>query len=195
MRPFTFIFIVSLLVISCGPSATESKFIGKWSYTASYSENVQADTSQHIPTAYMTYLHENIDEFRADHTEQESGSFEIYYDLTLGEYGVTNTIILEYQTDYQGTWTIDGDKLSTIGEACTFKYVKGYALRPTPGFDADYYIKLMKDYSDTAVVRPIIKARLVQSDAYIHELTNDEMVIKFENVTNMLSLSRIKKEL
>ena len=195
MKSFTYILLVALLVISCGQSATENKLIGKWSYSSSYSENVQADSTQHIPTAYMTYLHENIDEFCADHTEQESGSFEIYYDLTLNEYGITNTIILEYTTDYQGTWSLDGDKLSTTGEACTFKFVKGYALRPTPTFDADYYINLMKSYSDTAIVRPIIKARLVQSDAYIHELNNEELVVKFENVTNMLTLTRVKEVL
>ena len=195
MKSFTYILLVALLVISCGPSDTENKLVGKWSYSASYSQNVQADSTLHIPTAYMTYLHENIDEFCADHTEQESGSFEIYYDLTLNEYGFTNTIILEYITDYQGTWSLDGDKLSTTGEACTFKFVKGYALRSTPGFDADHYVNLMKNYSDTAVVRPLIQSRLVQSDAYIHELNNEEMVVKFENVTNMQTLTRVKNVL
>lgn len=195
MKPFTYTLLVALLLISCGHSAIENKLIGKWSYSSTYSENVKADSAQQLPTAYMTYLHENIDEFRADHTEHESGEFEIYYDLTLGEYGVTNTIILEYKTDYQGTWKLDGDRLHTTGESCTFKYVKGYALRPNPYFDADYYVDLMKNYSDTAVIQPIIQARLAESETSIHEVNNDEMVVKFDNVTNMLTLTRIKRTL
>jgi len=195
MKQFIIIVLTTLLIVSCGSSIPENKVVGKWSYSASFSENVVADTAAHIPTAYMTYLYENVDEFRADHTEHESGQFEIYYDLTLGEYGITNTIILEYQTDYTGSWKLDGDRLHTTGESCTFQFVKGYALRPSPIFDADHYVNLMKAYSDTAIVQPMIQSRLIESEASIYQIDNDKMEIKFDNSHNMLSLARIKRTL
>ncbi|MCR4836846.1 MAG: hypothetical protein K5899_10785 [Bacteroidaceae bacterium] len=195
MKQFAFIFIATLLVVSCGPSAIENKIIGKWAYSSSYSDNIKSDSTHQLPTAYMTWLLESVDVFNEDHTEYESGEFEIYYELTLGEYGFTNTIILEYKTDYQGTWKVKDDNLILTGESCTYEFVKGYAMRPMPNFDADYYVNIMKEYSDTAVIQPLIKSQLSQKETQIHELTNDEMVLKNNNTSYMMALSRIKKSL
>ena len=68
-------------------------------------------------------------------------------------------------------------------------------MRPMPNFDADYYVNIMKEYSDTAVIQPLIKSQLSQNETQIHELTNDEMVLKNNNTSYMMALSRIKKSL
>lgn len=192
MKPFTYILLVTLLLISCGPSSKESQIIGRWSYTASHATNIMADPEDGMPQTYMTYLIESIDEFKEDLTERESGSFEIYFDITLPESGITNTVILEYMLDYQGTWNVQGDILNMTGESCTYKYIKGYILRPSPYFDEKHYVDLMKKYVETTVIQPLIEVQLSSNHPHIQSVSADELILQYDGDVNQQTLTRLK---
>ena len=190
MKQFSILFAILLLLISCEPSKREKLIIGKWSYSATYSSNLQGDR---IPNGTMTYLLENIDEYCADYTEKEFGSFQIFFNLYVEETDAPYTIIIEYDSDYQGIWSIDGDELVQRGDYCTYKFSKGYALDPNTHYDEQYYVKLMHAYADTAIVNPLIDVMIDEHRAEIFESSRDELTLKYKDNAVMQTLTKIKK--
>ena len=190
MKQFSILFAILLLLISCEPNKREKLIIGQWSYSSTYSTNIQGDS---IPNGTMTYLLENIDEYRNDFSEVEYGSIQIFFNLYVKEADAPYTIIIEYDTDYQGTWSIDGGELVQKGDYCTYKFSKGYALDPEADYDEQYYVNLMRAYADTAVVRPIKDTMVDEHRAEIFESSRDELTLKYKGHAVMQTLTKIKK--
>lgn len=190
MRQFTILFAILLLLVSCEPSKREKLIIGQWSYSSTYSTTVQGDS---IPNGTMTYLLENLDEFCNDFTEKEFGSFQVFFNLYVKEADAPYTVIIEYDTDYQGTWSLDGGELVQKGDYCTYKFSKGYALDPEAEYDEQYYVNLMRAYADTAVVQPIIDMMIEEHRAEVFESSHDELTLKYTGQAIMQTLTKIKK--
>ena len=190
MKQFSILFAILLLLISCEPNKREKLIIGQWSYSSTFSTNIQGDS---IPNGTMTYLLENIDEYHNDFTETEFGSFQIFFNLNVKEVDAPYTIIIEYDTDYQGTWSLEGGELVQKGDYCTYKFSKGYALDPDADYDEEYYVNLMRSYADTAVVQPIIDTMLEEHRAEVFESSRDELTLKYKGHAVMQTLTKIKK--
>lgn len=191
MKLFTIISFTILLLVSCEPTKRERQIIGKWSYSSTYTDNIK---SNDVLTGTMTYLIENVDEFCDDFTEKEFGTFQIFFNLFFNDNDVPYTVILEYDTDYQGIWSLDGDEIVLKGDYCTFKFSKGYQLDPEANQDVEYYVKQLKAYTDTAIVQPIIDTLLEEHKAEVFELSNDKLTLKYEGEAVMQTLTKIKKQ-
>lgn len=196
MKQFTIYTFTILLLLtcmsltSCESAKKERLITGRWSYSASNADNLNA---KGIPTGTSTTLLESIDEFSSDHKEKEFGSFQIFFNLNDDEIDAPYTVILEYDTDYQGTWEVDGEDLVLKGEYCTYQFSKGYALDPTVDFDEDYYVNLMHNYADTAIVQPLIDMQMEEHRAQIFEVTPEALTLKYEDYVSMQTLTRLKK--
>ena len=190
MKLFTIISFTILLLVSCEPTKRERQIIGKWSYSSTYTDNIK---SNDVLTGTMTYLIENVDEFCDDYTEKEFGTFQIFFNLFINENDVPYTVILEYDTDYQGVWSLEGDEIVLKGDYCTFKFSKGYPLDPETDHDAEYYVKQLMAYADTAIVQPITNTLLAEQKAEVFELSNEKMTLKYEGEAVMQTLTKTKK--
>lgn len=193
MKQFTIYTLTILLLMSltsCESAQKERLITGRWSYSTSYSDNLDA---KDLPEGTITTLLESIDEFGKDNKEKEFGSFQVFFNLFLDETDAAYTVILEYDTDYQGTWRVDGDELVLKGDYSTFQFSRGYALDPTADYDEEYYVNLMHSYADTAIVQPLIDTMMNEHRAEIFELTSESLTLKNEGHAPMQTLTKVKK--
>ncbi len=194
MKPFTIVTIFTFaffLFSSCEPSKKERLLSYQWTYSSSNSLSMTA--KKDIPAGTMTILQETIDQFDADHIEKEFGSLQIFFNLYLEETDAPYTVILEYDSDYEGKWEIDGNILQLSGDECAYRFSKGYALDPNADYDEDYYVKLLKTYADSCVVQPLINSQIMAHSAEIMELTDEQLTLKYSGNTTVQTLTRLKK--
>ncbi|MCR5315023.1 MAG: hypothetical protein K6E52_03930 [Bacteroidaceae bacterium] len=194
MKPFTIVTIFTFaffLFCSCEPSKKERLLSYQWTYSSSHTLSMTA--KKDIPAGTMTVLHENIDQFDADHIEKEFGSLQIFFNLDLEETDVPYTVILEYDFDYEGEWEIDGNYLQLSGDECAYRFSKGYALDPNADYDEAHYVELLKTYADSHVVQPLINSQMEPHTAEILELSDEKLTMKYSGNLTVQTLTRLKK--
>ncbi|MBO4563939.1 MAG: hypothetical protein J5720_00730 [Bacteroidaceae bacterium] len=187
---YTLTILLLMSLASCESAKKERLVTGRWSYSSSFADNLN---DKKLPEGSVTTLLESIDEFCADNKEKEFGSYQIFFNLYLDESDTPYTVILEYDTDYQGTWSVDGNDLVLKGDYCTYQFSKGYALDPTADYDEEYYVNLVHSYADTAIIEPLIDTMMAEHRAEIFELTSESLTLKYEGHAAMQTLTKVKK--
>lgn len=149
---------------------SERMLVGRWYYTVDEDDVEGYEADDWVQGFH--YRSESLDEFRIDGTEVEKSVETFIYDVETDDWA--GSVVLQYNTIYEGIWRLEGDSLTLKGKMYDVEYIKPTKFNKNEIPYKRELINYLEADHFPAARKELLKKRMLK----VVCLTDDELVLE-----------------